>query len=390
MPINNTQTETPENPSQILAMLIKSNMAMLGPYQKGVEKKLKEMGEAHVEEAINAGVPPEHIQQQAGLEHKELLANLVNKQDKSKKKWNWLYTPFQIDQETSEVTPASLLGGLIQMSPENLLKRVQAQSIVQNQPLEYQQEARRQHAEERLTRQYELNKVSQYGGKITSQDIEENPELNSMIEGYGLRANVDSQTGERTWTIPDRYRQRAMASQQNVTPSEKEFFDNALDAIDTGNEIVQGLGEIGVSDLRNIGKVQSETIMSEMGPFSIPARFYLAGQYAKDPKYTALKSKLERLFQKYRKVITGAQASYAELKLLRPLIASFSQRPDVFFENIKTMNDEGIRMLESRIQTSKDIGRNVGTLEETISKRRAKTSNQLPQGYSPDEWEVVQ
>lgn len=39
----------------------------IGPYQKGVEKALKEGGYAHASEALQQGVSADHIQQQAGL-----------------------------------------------------------------------------------------------------------------------------------------------------------------------------------------------------------------------------------------------------------------------------------------------------------------------------------
>lgn len=42
----------------------------LSPYQSGVEKALKKAGEAHATEAVASGVPPEHIEQQAGFRGK--------------------------------------------------------------------------------------------------------------------------------------------------------------------------------------------------------------------------------------------------------------------------------------------------------------------------------
>lgn len=50
----------------------------LGPYQEGVKKALKSMGEQHATEAIQQGVPPQHIEQQAGLNPNEVLTQLLS------------------------------------------------------------------------------------------------------------------------------------------------------------------------------------------------------------------------------------------------------------------------------------------------------------------------
>lgn len=112
------------------------------------------------------------------------------------------------------------------------------------------------------------------------------------------------------------------------------------------------------------GEIQEETINSPMGPISVPARFNLAGQYMKDPKYTAAKNKMERLFQSYRKVITGAQASDKELRMLRPLIASFKDRPEVFFANLDSTENEANALLTSRFDMYDAFGRDTTKLRE--------------------------
>jgi hypothetical protein len=49
----------------------------------------------------------------------------------AQKKGNFWYTPFSIDQKTGQVTPASMLGGLISQSPKDTLAMAQAQSLGQ-------------------------------------------------------------------------------------------------------------------------------------------------------------------------------------------------------------------------------------------------------------------
>jgi len=83
MPLQTTKKDTTidmsQDPSAILKQLIKIRMATLSPYQKGVNKKLEEMGEIQTEEAIQQRVPPEHIESEAGLDHQDLLSTIIGK-----------------------------------------------------------------------------------------------------------------------------------------------------------------------------------------------------------------------------------------------------------------------------------------------------------------------
>lgn len=166
-------------------------------------------------------------------------------------------------------------------------------------------------------------------------------------------------------------REEARVSEQQKAFKEPEIqgLVDLSDARDTLSEVRSGLDSIGIKDTTKFGNVITESIDSELGPISLPARFNLVGQYAKDPKYTALKGKMERAFQKFRKVVTGAQASYQELQNLRPLIASFKDRPGVFFENLNTLEDETNRMVNNRISTYEALGRNVDKVRTLYSKK---------------------
>lgn len=59
-------TEVGQNPTGNMTK------AVLSPYQQGVEKALKKSAEAHVAEAIMQGVPPQHIEQEAGLSPQQM------------------------------------------------------------------------------------------------------------------------------------------------------------------------------------------------------------------------------------------------------------------------------------------------------------------------------
>src|SRR3990167_2206612 len=81
------------------------------------------------------------------------------------------------------------------------------------------------------------------------------------------------------------------------------------------------------------------------------------------PKYTALKKKIERAFQAFRSRVTGAQAATSELKLLRPLIASLKDRPEVFFQTIKDLQFEANRAGETRLDIYRRAGRDISQFQ---------------------------
>lgn len=81
MTTDTKQKDVKQSPSAILKELIKIRTETLSPYQKGVNKKLEEMGSAHTEEALNSGISPGKIQSQSGLDPTELLSGLFSPRD---------------------------------------------------------------------------------------------------------------------------------------------------------------------------------------------------------------------------------------------------------------------------------------------------------------------
>jgi hypothetical protein len=75
--VKNKEVDTSKTPSKILSELMKMQQTTLSPYQKGVNKKLEEIGSAHAEEAIQQGVNPMQISSQAGLDGDSLLKKLL-------------------------------------------------------------------------------------------------------------------------------------------------------------------------------------------------------------------------------------------------------------------------------------------------------------------------
>lgn len=67
-PQANQQTQQPQDLNSAVTQEVAP--PELGPYQKGVEKALKEGGYAHAAEALQSGMPADKIEQQAGLVNK--------------------------------------------------------------------------------------------------------------------------------------------------------------------------------------------------------------------------------------------------------------------------------------------------------------------------------
>jgi len=142
------------------------------------------------------------------------------------------------------------------------------------------------------------------------------------------------------------------------------YIGNIADSRNTIADLRKGLDEIGVKDPSKFGVIEEETIDSEFGPVSLPARFNLVGQYAKDPRYTAMKRKLDRFFNQYRKVITGAQASFQELESLQKAVGSFKDRPGVFFANLGEIEKEMDKALNTRLDIYDDVGRDTSRVRK--------------------------
>lgn len=277
---------------------------------------------------------------------------------------------------------AALLSTLATGNPKTSatldLQRLLQQSKIQQAPLETQAEQRRLTGEERRTKQAERESIRQFGRSVGETEIpqllnEYGVDVNTMVETYGIPAQIDKETGERRWNLPDMYTQSTMAKNKPTTPEERKYLGDIFNAVDTTQEILSDLKDLGIQDPSQIGNFEvPEGFWSDMGPMSIPAKFNLAGQYAKDPKYSALKSKIERMFQQYRIVITGAQASDKELKSLRPLIISMTQRPGVFFATANDLMNESTRNADTRLQLMESAGRDTSKIREMLNTRKGK------------------
>lgn len=177
--------------------------------------------------------------------------------------------------------------------------------------------------------------------------------------------------------IAERESARIGEQQKVFKESEIEYVSNLAESRDSLKDLVSGLGELGIKDPSKYGVIESETIDSAMGPISIPAKYNLVGQYAKDPKYTAMKRKLDRFFNKYRKAITGAQAGFKELEVLQAAIGTFQDRPGVFFENIGEIQKELDKALSTRLDIYDDVGRDTSRMRKRLGVVSENSSSNL-------------
>lgn len=198
---------------------------------------------------------------------------------------------------------------------------------------------------------------------------------NLKVAGQVGKRDVVKQLPQSVDQIAEKAKARGDVQKSYFQEGEITDIRNLNDLKTNLSTMRKDLSELGI-ELGKGGEIEEETIDSPFGPISLPARFNLASQYMKDPKYTAAKNKMERVFQSYRKVVTGAQASDRELKMLRPLVASFKDRPEVFFANLANMEEEADTLLASRFDMYDAFGRDTSKLRElyTPSKSEAKES----------------
>lgn len=98
--------------------------AALSPYQEGVKKAMKESGYAHATEAVQSGVPPTHIEQQAGLSQNYTSTPANNMMQSSTQgllgpgQEQGQYQGYQVPKQptpTQQTNQPDILGGLLNM-----------------------------------------------------------------------------------------------------------------------------------------------------------------------------------------------------------------------------------------------------------------------------------
>jgi hypothetical protein len=213
---------------------------------------------------------------------------------------------------------------------------------------------------------FEFDRLRDFGGEIDDDGIKKlNETLGADIQsqldaGRGV-PSINKETGKRTWRVLSE-KEWAEKLPKRLEATEIEYLQKLQTERRAWSEVENGLGELGIT-ANTAGKIEFDVVNSPIGPLSIPAKFNLAGQYMQDPKYTALKKKVERAFQAFRNRVTGAQASDKELEKLRPLIASLKDRPGTFFATINDLSRESSVVAKDRLDVYDRAGRDISGFE---------------------------
>lgn len=218
----------------------------------------------------------------------------------------------------------------------------------------------------------DVQKIKFGGRTIDPNDTQSRTRAEEAL-GYGINDAIDAGFAEPV-KIGGKNKIRVL-SERDIALRKKAFSNTETDAINSRYDVAKSfknikdtLGSIGdlpkdkLFDKVEFDKV--DTGLPGIGVISIPARINLVGQYAKDPKYTAVKRELESAFQAYRKVVTGAQASAAELSYLRNIFPQLTDKPEVFLSTIDNILQRNGRELETRLNTWSDVGRDVTKLRD--------------------------
>ncbi len=113
----NTPDGKPPDHRQLLIDLVASAH---GPQAALVTESALKQQDKQIQEAMNThGKTADEVIKSQGVD----LNDLINRQQK---KGNFWHTPFQMNQDTGEVTPESILGGLFSNTDANTLKQVEA------------------------------------------------------------------------------------------------------------------------------------------------------------------------------------------------------------------------------------------------------------------------
>jgi len=232
--------------------------------------------------------------------------------------------------------------------------------------------------ESRLQKQYKVSNVKAFGGSFTDEELQElGIDLQNYAKAGGAIPTIDKK-GNRRWNIMPYNVFQKKVEANKFSPTEIEYFRDRIEENKAWQNVVSGLNELGIgeSNLKQLGKIEFDMVRSPMGPVSIPARFNLAGQYMKDPKYTALKRNIELAFQKFRKRVTGAQASDRELRMLRVIIPSLKDRPEVFFSTINTIINDNLEGMKESLALYEAFGRDTTQIKSFLKERMEQSKKQ--------------
>ncbi len=308
----------------VLDLARKQQESSLNPYQQGVLKGLQKSGEEQTLEALKQGVPSEHILEQSGIQK----------------------------QAQEIAAPAkSILGRLLESTGagqvfegqklENLSK---AQKIISGNDSIYEEDRKL----EVELKKAQLKQLNDTGTPATEDELFANiPE--EQKEDYFVKPIQQTIRGIKT-TVPIIERKKTLPSKE-------------LNDLGELESTTQGLSEI-VDILQKKGL--------QMGPGFSTTRGAISDMLAqtKGPEFAALKAKIGRSFQQYRKWATGVAAGYSELNLLGPNYIKPTDTNEILIQKALDIAGENERNREALLNNFSNGG-------YAVSKLRNKKKSQI-------------
>lgn len=269
----------------------------LSPFQEGVAKGLRKLGESQATEAAMAGVPPEHITQQAGLNQQPMApmmpqmgpmqspapqtpmsAGIPQQQPQSnilQQILGFLATPSGVNQDGS-YRPGTSFGGLIQESNDSVLAGQQALNLQPDRQIAMKQ---------REANEVPLSLADKQKMEMQGQ-IDTKKEYEKMRQGFlseehkqALKFNYDSQLEQLKTQLKGDDQGASLQIFQNDMTNLIQAWDQV--PIKAGLGGVGGLAGKGLAAL-NLGSEQVANFESQAQAFLFSAASAIARQEGRE------------------------------------------------------------------------------------------------------------
>lgn len=334
-------------PKELLLQLITSKY---GPHNAVVVEDALKTQKKQIEDGmLNYGMSAEDIMKSRGID-----IGSLNSDPKIMPSAGGLFTPAKITQDGNiqEGGPLSWIGG--NNSGVLLKKLLVASEINKNKNNSMHdsvyQEDRKLEVE---LKKAQLEQLRKTGVPASEEDLFSNIPKEEQ-EDYIVKPIQQTIRGIKT-TVPILERKKTLPAKELNDLGELENTTKGL------NEIVDILQKSGL----------------EMGPGFSTTRGAISDMLAqmKGPEFSALKSKIGRSFQQYRKWATGVAAGYAELNLLGPNYIKPTDTNEVLIQKALDIAAENERNRTALLDNFSNGGYAVSKLRNKSSSQQGSTSS---------------
>jgi hypothetical protein len=223
--------------------------------------------------------------------------------------------------------------------------------------------AMQQDMEKRRLVQEDRRQIDTFGSVFNTQDKTDQERVNSMnlnLNGLVEQGKAERQSDGSIFVYDKTTRDR-LEREQSVPEKVQESIAEFKDSKDILTDAVKEYEAMGLDEVKTDWNLIKQ-MFSPAGPLSLEAKSNMLRQFT-NPRLAALADKLERVFQKYRTQVTGAQASDLEIQRLRPLIANLMQNPETFKRNAADLAKELDNAVSNRIGLQRIAGRDEKVLQ---------------------------